>query len=164
MNTIVDERVIAQLFVDHFAYAVGVARREGASDPEDVAAQMFAATMDRLKDGAEIQHLRSYLAVSVKRETWRRTARERKSVPYEEWHSEVMRPDEWPDAHLRDALLSLPDRQRWVLQLVLVEGVSQRELAERVGLSANAISALVYRARTALRAAYRERIESDPER
>ena len=50
-------------------------------------------------------------------------------------------------------LAALPERQRQALLQIAVEGRSQDEVAEQLGLSQGAVRQLVHRARTALRAA-----------
>jgi DNA-binding CsgD family transcriptional regulator len=50
-------------------------------------------------------------------------------------------------------LAGLPERQRDALLQIAVEGRSQDEVAEELGLSQNAVRQLVHRARTAMRAA-----------
>jgi RNA polymerase sigma factor (sigma-70 family) len=57
---------------------------------------------------------------------------------------------------VRSAMMSLPVRWREVLWSTEVEGQSPAELAAELGASAQAISALAYRARKALRQAYNE--------
>ena len=50
-------------------------------------------------------------------------------------------------------LACLPEPQRTVFQLIRIEGLSVREVAQRLGTSANAVKLRAYRAYTALRAA-----------
>lgn len=64
-----------------------------------------------------------------------------------------------PDGHtedligLTDALSSLPERQRRAILLREWQGLSYREVAERLGLTQGAVETLIFRARRALAAA-----------
>ena len=53
---------------------------------------------------------------------------------------------------VREALTRLPERQRAVMALVYYQGFSQREVAELMTLSVDAVESLLARARRALRA------------
>ena len=56
-------------------------------------------------------------------------------------------------AVVREALLTLPPRQRAALWLVRVEGCSYEEVAGRIGCTVGAVKSLVHRATLALQAA-----------
>jgi RNA polymerase sigma factor (sigma-70 family) len=55
--------------------------------------------------------------------------------------------------HTLSGLANLPERQREALLAIAVEGRSQEEVAEELGLTSGAVRQLVHRARTTLRAA-----------
>ena len=59
------------------------------------------------------------------------------------------------------AFRQLPDRWRHILAAVEIEGRKPAELAAELGLSPNAASALVARARRGLRAAYLDELRRD---
>jgi RNA polymerase sigma-70 factor, ECF subfamily len=56
------------------------------------------------------------------------------------------------DAHVRAAVAALPDEQRQVVALVLVEGFAYREAAEMLGLPIGTVMSRLSRARAALAA------------
>lgn len=50
------------------------------------------------------------------------------------------------EAHLRDALNSLPERQKNVVEMLKLEGLSTREVADKTGMSESAIKVTMHRA------------------
>jgi DNA-directed RNA polymerase specialized sigma24 family protein len=156
---------LADLFRDHFPAAVLVARREGANDPEDIAAQVMADIFDLVRAGrGPTKSFRAYVASAVKFETWRQVKADRRCGPLPEWLPQYVSPEPDSDPELiREAFAALPDRWRWVLQLVDIERIKPADIAARTNLSANAVSALAYRARVALRAEYNALVQEDDE-
>ena len=78
------------------------------------------------------------------------------SASESEQHQPLAREDERlreaVDAYLRSVVENLPEPYRGALQLTELEGLSQVELAEKIGLSVSAAKSRVQRARTMLRA------------
>lgn len=64
-----------------------------------------------------------------------------------------------PSARVAAALSSLPAEQQDVLLLAVGEGMNGNEIAATLGISANAVRARLYRARTALRTAVEQPAE-----
>lgn len=71
--------------------------------------------------------------------------------------------DEFEKSAIRAAYESLPDRWRTVLWHLDVEGRKPQELGPLLDMSANSVSALVYRARSGLREAYLHQHVKDDE-
>lgn len=77
-------------------------------------------------------------------------------VDLEDRHPAVAGPDV-EERHVIDRVLaSLPDRQRMALLLVDQGGLSYAEMADAVGISADAAKGLLHRARRNFRTAYEE--------
>ena len=84
-----------------------------------------------------------------------RTRRERHEAPEEEAQSVGEDPRESIEASLElkramDAMERLPDEQREVVALILIEGFGYREAAEMLGLPIGTVSSRLVRGRTAL--------------
>lgn len=155
-----DTEAFGELFARHAAVATRVAIRGGArGDADDVVAEVFAAVLVQLLAGrGPSLSFRAYVLTAVRHEAARRSVLARRC-------DLVADPARWSDARsdepsadaddwLHEAYASLPARWRRALWQLEVEGRTPRELAADLGLTANAVSALGYRARTALRSAY----------
>ncbi|KQY60342.1 hypothetical protein ASD11_12885 [Aeromicrobium sp. Root495] len=143
--------------------ALRLARHLGpAVEADDVVAETFAQVLDQVRRGRGPQTaFRAYLFTSVRHEVGRRLkqrARVRVTDELEELDGTATLHGgglEGVEQELvRDALAQLPERWRLVLWRVEVEGLRPREVAEELGIRPNAVSALAYRARGALRQAY----------
>ncbi|WP_421118502.1 RNA polymerase sigma factor [Aquihabitans daechungensis] len=136
---------------------------------EDVAEVAFIRVLTALRNGkGPTDTLRAYLATTVRREAWRIQRRHRRQAEVaDRWATAAARaadPDPDPLAErggalgthllLGEAFHSLSDRWRRVLWLTEVEGRKPAEVAPMLGLSAGSVSALAYRARNGLVAAY----------
>ena len=133
-----------------------------AADAEDALAEGFArvyAALPRL-EGREVV-FRAYLFTTIRNaatDAYRRRSRidlrddvgeERAGAAADEF---VLRRCE--DDIVDIALATLPARWRQVLWLTEVEGLNPTEVGSRIGIKPNAVSALAYRSRRGLRAAY----------
>ncbi|RYJ02636.1 MAG: sigma-70 family RNA polymerase sigma factor, partial [Actinomycetales bacterium] len=143
--------------------ALRLARHLGpAVEADDVVAETFSQVLDQVRRGRGPQTaFRAYLFTSVRHEVGRRLkqrARVRVTDELEELDGTATLHGgglEGVEQELvRDALAQLPERWRLVLWRVEVEGLRPREVAEELGIRPNAVSALAYRARGALRQAY----------
>jgi RNA polymerase sigma factor (sigma-70 family) len=158
-----DDEAFAVLFGRHRAYATRIARRYAVrGEAEDVVSDAFTAMLHHVRRGnGPSENVRGYLAVSVRHGASRRAkhhARTRatsdtrvvdRSVPFGHGMSDVGERE-----LLKSALADLSARQRDVLWAVEVEGLRPREVATRLGVDANTVSAIAYRARRTLRAGY----------
>jgi len=145
------------LFVRHSDVARRVAARHGrAAEVQDVVAEVFARMLDQIRSGrGPTSSFRAYLLTAVRHEAGRRAMLARRCEPVadlEPWSTAHELPE--VDDRLRDAYAALPFRWRRTLWQLDVEGRRPHELASELGLTPNAVSALGYRARAALRSAY----------
>jgi RNA polymerase sigma factor (sigma-70 family) len=164
------------LYARHREHAVAVARRALVSSgetslAEDVAEAAFVDVFTALRNGkGPTDTLRYYLITSVRRHAWRAQRRSRRQHDtVDRWSaeqrvlgadapapSEVLGDGGGAGSHLllTEAFGSLPERWRHVLWLTEVEGRKPGEIAPSLGLSPGSASALAYRARQGLIAAY----------
>jgi RNA polymerase sigma factor (sigma-70 family) len=161
--TEVEAAGLATLFAEHrdigYRYAASLA---GPVHAEDLLAEAFARIMGQLGSGrGPGDRFRPYLLTVIHNlhvDQLRRATRERVQ-------DEVVSPDEpevcGPDPEaavewmvLRGAFAGLPERWRDVLWRSEVLEQGHSEIAAAVGLTSNAVAALTYRAREALRRAY----------
>jgi RNA polymerase sigma factor (sigma-70 family) len=156
-----NEAAFTELFVRHRAVARRVALTYRCpGDPDDLVNEAFEKVFAAVRRGSgPTDAFRAYLLV-----TMRRLAADHAERPQDE------RLDDVPDAVvaaasgppldaedrelITRAFESLPDRWQAVLWYTAVEGRNPRELAPLLGVSANAVSALAYRAREQLRQAF----------
>ncbi len=126
---------------------------------EDALQQAFLAAWTALRRGDDVRELRPWLHRIVHNTAL--NARRAVGYDYDELR-ETLEGSGGP-AELAErravvrgtlaGLAALPDRQRDALLRIAVEGRSQDEVAEELGLTQNAVRQLVHRARTSLRAA-----------
>lgn len=155
-----DKDAYGVLFVRHRAVARRVAQRFASRDDvDDVVAESFARVLGQISAGrGPDDSFRAYLLTAVRHEAGRRgvLGRRYESVADLESVADTIEQTE-PDDRVREAYGALPERWRRVLWQLEVEGRRPHELADELGLSANAVSALGHRARAGLRSAYLRR-------
>jgi RNA polymerase sigma factor (sigma-70 family) len=156
-----DEAAFTELYVRHQAAALRLARSyKRLGDPDDLVNGAFERVLGALRRGAgPTESFRAYLFVTL-----RRLAAEQGERPADESLDEVPEPisdaAEAPDLEQADraiitqAFEGLPDRWQAVLWHTAVEGRQPRELADVLGVTANAAAAMSYRAREKLRQSY----------
>lgn len=152
-----DTEAYGLLFARHRMVARRVAQRHGrAAEADDVVADVFARVLDRLRsNGGPHDSFRAYVLTAVRHEAARRAAQAARCEPVADLDPGVV-----PDAgsveadRVRDAYATLSPRWRRTLWQLDVEGRRPHELAVELGMTPNAVSALGYRARSALRTAY----------
>lgn len=156
-----NEAAFTELYVRHRAVARRVALTYRCpGDPDDLVNEAFEKVFAAVGRGSgPTDAFRAYLLV-----TMRRLAADYAERPHDDRLDDlpeavVAAASEPPlDAEDRDlitrAFESLPDRWQAVLWYTAVEGRNPRELAPLLGVSANAVSALAYRAREQLRQAF----------
>ncbi|GAA0375548.1 hypothetical protein Acor_82420 [Acrocarpospora corrugata] len=152
------------LYERHAAAARSLARHlvQSEAEVEDVVAETFTKILDLIGRGGGPQDaFRPYLLTSVRRLVYDRSAADRRNVTTDE----IERFD--PGVPFVDpalaglerslvarAFLSLPERWRMVLWHTEVENAKAADIAPLLGLTANGVAALAYRAREGLRQAY----------
>jgi RNA polymerase sigma factor (sigma-70 family) len=129
---------------------------------DDLVAEAFAKVLKRLAaGGGPDSAFRSYLMTTIRTTLYKQLAADRMvdrqvelsqlSLPM--WHPDPVVDKLETELAVR-ALRSLPERWQRVLRLLEVEGNTTATVGQRLGLRANAVSALAFRARDALRLAY----------
>ncbi|MEU7003763.1 sigma-70 family RNA polymerase sigma factor [Nonomuraea sp. NPDC046570] len=153
-----------ELYKRHVAAARALARRlvRSEAEVEDVVAESFTKILDLVgRGGGPEEGFRPYLLTVVRRTVYDRTRVESRQVTTDE--IEAFDPGvPFVDPALTGlersiiakAFLSLPDRWRMVLWHTEVENAKPAEVAPLLGLSANGVAALAYRAREGLCQAY----------
>ena len=156
-----DEAAFTELYVRHQPAALRLARSyRRMGDPDDLVNGAFERVLGALRRGAgPTESFRAYLFVTL-----RRLASEQGERPADESIDDVPEPineaaaagelDMADREIITRAFESLPDRWQAVLWHTAVEGRQPRELAEALGVTANAAAAMSYRAREKLRQSY----------
>ncbi|MGP4094205.1 sigma-70 family RNA polymerase sigma factor [Nonomuraea sp. KM90] len=152
-----------ELYERHVAAARALARQlvRGA-EVEDVVAESFTKILDLVgRGGGPESGFRTYLLTVVRRTVYDRSRVESRQVTtgeIEQYDPGVPFIDPalvgLERSLIARAYLSLPERWRAVLWHTEVERVRPAEVAPLLGLSANGVAALAYRAREGLRQAY----------
>jgi RNA polymerase sigma factor (sigma-70 family) len=166
-----DAEAYGVLYQRHSAAADRLARQivKHPADVDDVVAETFARVLHALKRGlGPAQAFRPYLLTAVRRVAIDLLRGQRKQIPTEE--ADLPDPGEpFSDPVIADldrsivarAFTSLPERWSAVLWHTEVEESKPAEVAELLGISANGVSALSYRAREGLKQAYLQLHMSD---
>lgn len=158
-----DAAAYEELFLRHREVAIRYARRLSDSErAEDLCAEAFTKILDLLQRGKGPDvAFRAYLLTTVRTShlnTLRSSGRE-DLVPDHEPISRMMPVIEDPDARFDRAAIyrafsQLPERWQRTLWLTAVEGLTHEEVSEHLGIKANAVASLAFRARAGLRQAY----------
>ncbi|MDQ7910988.1 sigma-70 family RNA polymerase sigma factor [Phytohabitans sp. ZYX-F-186] len=156
----------AVLYRKYFSHAHRAAARwaDNLAEREDIVSEAFGRLLAKIQEGGGPRgDFLPYLIRVVRNVAIDRVRRERYVDVYDDLeHIEASRPVAPPDPviaawqrnALARALASLPARWQSVLWQVEVEGQTPAKVAPALGLSANAVAALAYRAREGLRQAY----------
>lgn len=158
-----DLEAYGALFERHSQAAHRLARQlVRSTDSDDLVAESFTRVLATLQNGkGPDESFRAYLLTAMRRmHVDRAKAAQRVRVTDDE--SELDRHVEWVDpSEMRfeqtaaaQAFGSLPERWQMVLWHLDVEGQKPGDIAPLLGMSANSVSALAYRAREGLRQAY----------
>jgi len=153
-----------ELFGRHHHAAVRMARQlVPANDADDLASDAFAKVLDALRGGGGPDiSFRAYLLTTVRRVHVDRIRSGRKVQSTDDIASYERDPETFEDPTVTGfesgaaakAFASLPERWQAVLWHTEVEGEKPAAIAPLLGLTANGVSALAYRAREGLRQAY----------
>jgi RNA polymerase sigma factor (sigma-70 family) len=152
------------LYRRHAPAARSLARQlmRGQAEADDVAAETFAKILDLLRRGGGPEGaFRPYLLTAVRRAAYDRHRAERRQVVTDEMEA-FDRGVPFADPAVADlertmiarAFSALPERWQAVLWHTEIEGARPAEVATLLGLTANGVAALAYRAREGLRQAY----------
>jgi RNA polymerase sigma factor (sigma-70 family) len=159
-----DMDAYGELYQRHVTAAQSLARQlvRGPAEVDDVVAETFSKVLDLMRRGGGPQDaFRPYLLTAVRRVAYDRHRGERKNVVTDE--IEAYDPGQpfidpavagLERSLIAKAFLSLPERWRAVLWHTEIEGAKPADVAPLLGLTANGVAALAYRAREGLRQAY----------
>jgi RNA polymerase sigma factor (sigma-70 family) len=166
-----DRLAFATLWDRHAEAARRVARAVAwTADPDDLVSEAFTRILRATQGGGgPTEAFRPYLFATIKNiaVSW---SKEAPTVPLDEVRE--MADESQPDpamliadrTALARAFRTLPERWRTVLWYLEVEGMTPRELAPILGISANSVAALSYRAREGFRKAWMELHLQDEDR
>ena len=157
-----DTSAFAELWRRHYRSAARVARQFTSSiDADDLVSEAYARIFQRvLAGGGPTGAFRPYLYTTIRNlaSSWGAAAKDVQVDVIEEFEDDRI-PDD-PAAWALDRTLTakafrtLPDRWQTVLWYTEVEGMDPHEVAPLMGLTANGVAALSYRAREGLRTAW----------
>ena len=159
-----DAAAYDSLYRRHLAAAYGLARQlvRNRAEADDVVAETFAKILDLLhRGGGPDDAFRPYLLAAVRRAAYDRHRAERRQLVTDEMEA-FDRGVSFADPAVADlertliarAFASLPERWQAVLWHTEIEGARPADVAPLLGLTANSVAALAYRAREGLRQAY----------
>ncbi|MDH6182501.1 RNA polymerase sigma factor (sigma-70 family) [Microbacteriaceae bacterium SG_E_30_P1] len=159
-----DPSAFGELYARHAGAATAMARyyAQDSFSADDLVSDAFEKTYAVLRGGGGPDvSFRAYVYTTIRRLAYEATEKSRRTqvtddfTPYDE-------PDELGDPAVgtfenrmvTTAFAGLPERWQAVLWYLEVEGLRPPEVAVLLGLTANGVSALAYRAREGLREAY----------
>ncbi|GAB2854650.1 sigma-70 family RNA polymerase sigma factor [Lentzea nigeriaca] len=153
-----------QLYERHVSAAYNLARQLARSQAEadDLVSEAFAKVLDTLRAGrGPDAAFRAYLLTALRHTAYDKTRRDKK-VDLTEDMTDVAPAVAFSDTAVAGlersmaarAFAALPERWQMVLWHTEIEGQSPAEVAPLLGLTANGVSALAYRAREGLKQQY----------
>jgi RNA polymerase sigma factor, sigma-70 family len=164
-----DTRAFGELWRRHYRSAARVARQFTSSiDADDLVSEAYARIYQRvLAGGGPTGAFRPYLYTTIRNlaSSWGAANRDIQVDMIEDFEDDRI-PDD-PAAWALDRTLtarafrSLPERWQTVLWYTEVEGMDPHEVAPMMGMTANGVAALSYRAREGLRKAWLQAHVSD---
>lgn len=157
-----------ELYVRHVGAAYNLARQlaRSAIEVDDLVSEAFSKVLSSLQVGrGPDSAFRAYLFTALRHTAYDKTRRDRKVELIEDVTTAVnpalvsVQFNDTASADLENelaakALARLPERWQTVLWLTEIESKSPAEVGPKLGLTANGVSALAYRAREGLRQAY----------
>lgn len=149
----------AELWIRHAPAALLIARRLAFSDAEDMVAQAFEEIWEQLGRGLGPRtHFRAYLFTTVRNMSAREYRRKVQSIEAHAQTVDFANPGAGDDYERAVAarqaftvFLELPERWQICMWLLEVEGFPRVQVAEHLGITPNAVSVLLRRAREGLR-------------
>ncbi|MFV0532720.1 MAG: sigma-70 family RNA polymerase sigma factor [Cumulibacter sp.] len=159
-----DRSAFAPLYKRHQAAAYHLARQlvTSPSEAEDLVSESFAKVFNTLlSGGGPDSAFRAYLLTSV-RNTFYDAVRQGKNLSYTDNLEPLVEGEEFEDPAVKGldnalaakAFATLPERWQTVLWHTEIEGESPAQVAPLLGLTANGVAALAYRAREGLKQAF----------
>ncbi len=163
-----DTSAFAELWRRHYRSAVRVARQFTSIDADDLVSEAYVRIYQRvLAGGGPTGAFRPYLYTTIRNlaSSWGAASRDVQVDMIEDFQDERIPED--PAVWALDRTLTatafrtLPERWQTVLWYTEVEGMDPHEVAPIMGMSANGVAALSYRAREGLRKAWLQAHISD---
>ncbi|WP_304452830.1 sigma-70 family RNA polymerase sigma factor [Nocardiopsis sp. YSL2] len=159
-----DTGAYATLYERHAAASRGLARQllRGDAEVEDAVAEAFTRVLSVIQRGSgPTDSFRPYLLTAVRNAAYDRGRGDKRQVVTDDMES-YDSGEPFVDPALEGlersliarAFLSLPERWQSVLWHTEIEGIKPAEAAPILGMNANGVAALAYRAREGLRQAY----------
>lgn len=158
-----DTAAYEQLFVRHRDVALRLARRlADPSKADDIVAEAFAKILDLLQRGKGPDvAFRAYLLTTVRTVHLNLIRAGQRESPTDDDGLEGLATPLTDDADARfdegaiaRAFRQLPERWQSALWMTAVEGLPNEEVSRQLGIRANAVASLAFRARAGLRQAY----------
>ncbi len=159
-----DTAAFGELYRRHVGAATALARQVARSPAEgdDLVSESFARVLDGMKSGGGPDAaFRAYLFTTLRHTAYDRTRKDSRlkfTDDMEAHETAVDGPDPViamaENGMVGKAFASLPERWQAVLWHTQVEGMSPAEVGVLLGMSANAVTSLAFRAREGLREAY----------
>ncbi|MFC0071099.1 sigma-70 family RNA polymerase sigma factor, partial [Umezawaea endophytica] len=159
-----------ELYERHVSAAYNLARQltRSPAEADDLVSEAFAKVLDTLRGGrGPDTAFRAYLLTALRHTAYDKTRRDKKVELSDDVSAVSGVPAEAVSVPFSDtavaglersmaaqAFAKLPERWQTVLWHTEIEGQSPAEVAPLLGLTANGVSALAYRAREGLRQAY----------
>ena len=159
-----DPSAFGVLYARHAPAATAMARyyARDSFSADDLVSEAFEKTYTTLRGGGGPDvSFRAYVYTTIRRQAYELTEKGRRTHVTDDFTAFEM-PDEISDPAVdsfenrmvTSAFAGLPERWQAVLWYLEVEGMRPPEVALLLGLTANGVSALAYRAREGLREAY----------
>ena len=159
-----DSSAFGVLYARHAPAATAMARyyAKDAFSADDLVSEAFEKTYTTLRGGGGPDvSFRAYVYTTIRRQAYELTEKGRRTQVTDDFTPFEV-PDEITDPAVNSfenrmvttAFAGLPERWQAVLWYLEVEGMRPPEVAVLLGLTANGVSALAYRAREGLREAY----------
>lgn len=143
-----DRRAFGSLVELHWAMLVRLARSVvGEADAEDLAQEALLIAWRKLGALSEPSRFPSWITRIVFRRSVRRARRRRPEVALESLGDPGHTPDTESDLYVWQVLSRLAPRQRAVLHLTVIEGMSDSEIGASLGISASSVRVHRMRAR-----------------
>ncbi|GMA23175.1 hypothetical protein GCM10025864_09340 [Luteimicrobium album] len=163
-----DKHAYGELWERHSAAAAAVARQyvPRPADADDVVSDAFAKVLSVLQSGGGPDvAFRAYLFTVVRHTSYGLTEGSRRQRPTDDWamyessfglaaSTEEPALEGFERSVVARAYRELPERWQAVLWYTEVESLTPAQIAPLLGLTANGVSALAYRAREGLRQSY----------
>jgi RNA polymerase sigma factor (sigma-70 family) len=158
-----DREAFGVLWSRHSAAGRRIARAVSRSDGDDLLSEAYLRIFVAVSNGkGPAGEFRPYLAVTIRNlaVSW---ARKRREDQLEDGEAEAIPDPRATDASVLAALdagltlrafRTLPERWQEVLWFTEIDGLQPAQVADRMGISANSVAALSYRAREGLRQAW----------